>query len=295
VTAPTRPVRLSSVVLSWNSSRHIEGCVRSLLAESDASGGDDEIIVVENGSTDGAVEILKRLEQERPQQVKVLYLERNTGTTVSRNLALQRAAGRYVAVIDSDVIVPPGTLAPLLARLEQDPSCGLVAPLLRYPDGRLQMSTDVFPTLPRKIRRLLSLKRMERRRNSRDWPRVPIDVDYAISAFWVMRRSTVDRVGFLDERIFYSPEDVDYCLRMWEAGYRVVYDPTVQAIHCAQEISRGFPVSAAAFSHVGGLLYLFRKHRYAFSRARLYRRFSEVRTDSRAVSLSPVTGHKRVL
>src|SRR5690606_21095374 len=96
--------------------------------------------------------------------------------------------------------------------------------------------------------------------------------DYAISAFWLFRRRLLDEVGYLDERIFYSPEDVDYCLRVWEAGYKVVYDPRVHAIHDAQEISRGFRMARFTWSHIGGLLYLFRKHRYMLGHRRLYRR-----------------------
>lgn len=265
------PIRLSSVVLSWNSARHIEACIRSLLEES--AGHFDEIWVVDNGSTDGTVEILKRLADDHRRVITVIYLDRNLGTTVSRNLALKQVRGRYIAIIDSDVIVPPGTIAPLIARLAGELSCGLVAPRLVYPNGQLQMSTDVFPTVLRKLRRLIMLKAMERRLDADDRPTEERTVDYAISAFWLMRREVLATVGLLDERIFYSPEDADYCLRVWSAGYTVMYDPSVYAIHCAQEISRGFPLSPAALRHIAGLIYFFRKHRYAVSRRRLYRRF----------------------
>jgi GT2 family glycosyltransferase len=269
------PVRLSSVVLSWNSARHIEACVRSLVDESD--GHSDEIWVVDNGSTDGTVEILARLADEHSGVLRVIYLDRNLGTTVSRNLALKQVRGSYVAIIDSDVIVPRGTIAPLVARLSSEPSCGVLAPRLLYPNGQLQMSTDVFPTVARKLRRLFTLKAMERRLDAAGMPQQRTTVDYAISAFWVMRREVLEAVGLLDERIFYSPEDADYCLRVWSAGYTVMYDPSVHAIHYAQEISRGFRPSRAALSHAAGLMYFFRKHRYVVSRRRLYRRFEELR------------------
>jgi GT2 family glycosyltransferase len=263
------------VVLSWNSERHIDACVRSLVDES--VGHSDEIWVVDNGSTDGTVEILKRLAEEHRAVLKVIYLDRNLGTTVSRNLALKQVRGSYVAIIDSDVIVPSGTIAPLIARLSRDGSCGILAPRLLYPNGQLQLSTDVFPTVSRKLRRLFMLKAMERRLDAAEWPQHRRTVDYAISAFWLMRRDVVDAVGLLDEQIFYSPEDADYCLRVWSAGYTVMYDPSVYAIHCAQEISRGFRPSRAALSHLAGLMYFFRKHRYVVSRRRLYRRFEAVR------------------
>ena len=262
------PVRLSSVVLSWNSARHVESCIHSLLQE--GAGHHDEVWVVDNGSTDGTVAILERLARDHAGTVKVIYLNKNVGTTVSRNMALSQARGAYVAIVDSDVVVPAGTLAPLIARLDADRSCGLVAPRLVYPSGHLQMSTDVFPTVARKLRRLFLLRSMERQLDGGGSR--PHSVDYAISAFWVLRRDVFTTVGLLDEKIFYSPEDVDYCLRVWKAGYKVLYDPTVQAIHCAQEISRRSPFSRAAVSHAAGLLYFFGKHGYVFSTRRLYRR-----------------------
>jgi GT2 family glycosyltransferase len=270
------PVRLSSVVLSWNSARHIESCVLSLLKES--AGHNDEVWVVDNGSTDGTVAILQRLEHEHPNNVTVVYLKSNVGTTVSRNLALRQVRGEYVAVIDSDVIVPQGAIAKLIARLTGDASCGLLAPRLVYPSGQLQMSTDVFPTIFRKLSRLFMLRAMERKLDSDRRALQTQHVDYAISAFWLLRREVLEAVGLLDEKIFYSPEDVDYCLRVWKAGYTVLYDPAVHAVHCAQEISRRSPLSRAAVSHAAGLMYLFRKHGYAFSTRRLYRAFGRTRT-----------------
>lgn len=264
-------MRVSAVILSFNSARYLEDCLNALIAALGSHDEADEIFVVENGSSDGSADILRRLEADHPGLVHGIYNAENLGTTVSRNQALRRATGRYVLILDSDATVAPGTLEPLIARLDADPSIGLLAPKLTYPDGRLQMSTDVFPTLTRKVARFFALKAMEQA--AAEAPSAPVEVDYAISAFWLLPRAAVDKVGLLDEAIFYSPEDVDYCLRIWEAGLRIVYDPTVSAIHDAQELSRGAKLSKFLLRHVGGLFYLFRKHRYMFSRRGLYRRF----------------------
>ncbi len=263
--------RVSFVVLSFNSSACLERCIRSLARQ--ASGGDrDEVWVVDNGSTDGSAEIVERLGAELPDVVRPIRLERNAGTTIARNLALERASGRYVGIVDSDVEVPPGAVDALLARLEANPGCGIVAPRLIHPDGRPQLSTDVFPTVTRKLRRLVSLRRLERQQPQPDAAPPLRAVDYAISAFWLMRREVVERAGLFDTRIFYSPEDVDYCLRVWKAGYTVLYDATSFAVHRAQEISRRSVLHWATWSHVSGLLYLFWKHGYLFGRSGLYRR-----------------------
>lgn len=261
---------VSAVILSFNSHRHIATAVRSLAAEYARLGAPSEILVVDNGSTDGSVEILRQLESEHPGTLKVIYSPVNTGTTVSRNMALRRAEGRFILIMDSDIEVPEGCLGTLLPRLEAAPEIGLLAPRLIYPDGRPQLSADVFPTLTHKLRRFLGLKQMERDLPAQDSG--ARRVDYAISAFWLMPRKVVERVGLLDEKIFYSPEDVDYCLRVWEAGFEVVYDTAATAIHDAREISRGFKRPSFTISHAKGLAYLFMKHRYVFGRDRLYRR-----------------------
>jgi GT2 family glycosyltransferase len=266
-------MRISAVILSYNSGRYLARCLDMLIAALGEGGEPDEIFVVENGSADDSAEVLRRFEAEHPGLVHGIYNAENRGTTASRNQALARAAGRYVLVLDSDAYVSPGTFEPLLARLAGDPTIGLIAPKLTYGHGGLQISTDTFPTLSRKIRRFLMLKDMEAKAPP---PREPVEVDYAISAFWLLPKHVVDKVGPLDEAIFYSPEDVDYCIRVWAAGYRIVYDPTVSAVHDAQELSRGLKLKGFLFRHVGGLFYLFRKHRYMFGLRGLYRRLGRV-------------------
>jgi GT2 family glycosyltransferase len=258
--------RVSFIVLCYNSARVIERCVRSLAAE---GMGQDEIWIVDNGSSDGSREVIASLQDAFPDTIRTVHLEHNVGTTVSRNQALRQASGKYIGIVDSDVEVLPGTVVRLLASLEGGPRRGLVAPRLLYRDGRLQLSTDRFPTITHKLRRYLSLRRMEHRLNAAPPPPAVGEVDYAIAAFWLMKRDVVERVGLLDERIFYAPEDVDYCLRIWQSGYTCVYDSTVHAIHDAQEISRVAPWRRTAISHLQGLLYLFAKHRYFFGTRRL--------------------------
>jgi GT2 family glycosyltransferase len=263
-------VRVSAIILSFNSARYIETCIRSLAAALAPAAEPDEIWVVENGSSDGSVAILERLEEEFA-ELRVIYCAHNTGTTVSRNLALRRARGRYIMIIDSDVEVGAGTIDALIAVLDREPRCGIAAPRLVFPDGRPQLSTDAFPTMPRKLQRFVALRRIESalRPPARDELR---RVDYATSAFWAMRREMLDRVGYFDERIFYSPEDVDYCLRVWQAGYTVLHVGAAEAVHDGQEVSRRFARPLFMLSHAKGLLYLFCKHRYGFGLRGIHRR-----------------------
>ena len=95
-----------------------------------------------------------------------------------------------------------------------------------------------------------------------------VDVDTAISACWFFRRTLLDRVGYLDEHIFYAPEDIDYCLRVWRNGLRIRYFPGFTVFHRTQQITHKNVFSPIALSHLYGLLYFFLKHRYLWNAPR---------------------------
>lgn len=265
-------MRFSFVILTWNSSAYLASCLDALVDEIAGHGpGEMEAFVVDNGSRDGTVEVLQRYQRRFPDAVKLILLPENMGTTHPRNLALRKASGRFIAVIDSDLQLLPGALDRLAALLEELPDAGMVVPRLQYPDGRHQKSTDRFPTFLSKAYRYFWLRRMEKRETEEIRGNDPVEVEYAISAMWLFRREILDRVGLLDEHIFYSPEDVDYCLRIWKSGYKILLAPDAVCTHHAQEISRGFRVTPATIHHVKGMLYYFKKHRYFFKRPALGR------------------------
>ena len=250
-------VDLSVVALVWNSERHVRTCVERTVAQAEEAGLSWEFHVVDNGSTDATPAILDELVGEYP-GLEVRRLGENRGTTYPRNLALRACRGRYVCVLDSDAFPEPGCFEALLRVLREHPGVGIAVPRLVYPDGRYQKSTDVFPTVTRKVRRALFLKRIE----SAETPPASGPVDYAISAFWLLRREVLQGVGLLDERIFYAPEDVDYCLRVWRAGLQVWYAAEAVAVHDAQEKSRRLLPNRLMLSHLRGLAYYFWKHGY---------------------------------
>ena len=254
--------KVSFIILTWNSESYIHACIQSIVQDAKGAGIEFEIFIVDNGSQDGTVGTINALEAKYPGRLVPIFLDRNMGTTHPRNLALEKAGGDYICVMDSDIEMRSGILRALLDRLEEDPKVGMVVPQLVYPSGKVQMSTDQFPTLTRKLRRYFTLRKMEEEIQNHvqrtHW------VDYAISAFWLMPKRIVKEVGFLDEAFFYAPEDVDYCIRVWKAGYKIVHVPGGCAVHHTQEISRGFRINKAVFHHFWGLCRLFYKHGYIF-------------------------------
>lgn len=266
---------ISAVILSFNAKKDLGRCIKSLIEVEGLRAGQDQILVIDNGSVDGSKELIERMADASSGLVEATFLPSNLGTTRPRNLGFAKATGDYLLVIDSDIHFRRPVLPDLVKQLSADPTIGIIAPKLTFPDGRPQLSTDVFPTIPRKLERLLRLRAMERR--SRREASLVRSVDYAISAFWLMRRDLIDLTGPLDERIFYAPEDVDFCLRVWLKGRRVVYRPDLDVVHDAKERSRSLKGLLFTWRHLQGLLYFFRKHGYAFSADRLYRRIGRPR------------------
>jgi GT2 family glycosyltransferase len=263
---------LSVVVLSFNSRKHLGPCLDSLLSTFRGLGKNCEALVVENGSHDGSKEILQNYEKTNPGVVIGIFSPENLGTTVSRNLALRRCKGDYVLILDSDASTDTSCVIKLVEQLVANPGIGLIVPKLSYADGRYQLSVDKFPTFTRKIQRLFSLRSMEK--NSEP-PNQLTYVDYAISAYWLMPKKTLSVVGLLDEKIFYSPEDVDFCVRVWLAGLCVAYYPQANAVHDAQELSRSKKLNSFVVRHASGLMYYFAKYGCFFSAHGLRKRITK--------------------
>lgn len=253
----TRPV-ISVVSLTWNSARFVSPLLTTLQKDVEASGVPTEIIVIDNGSQDETLRLLRDF-QAQSDNLHVVPLSRNIGTTESRNIGVRMARGDYIFILDSDTEIPPGTLRGLVegARAVPDPrSLGILHPRLVYPDGTFQESARRFPTFFTKAYRLL---RMEERRAADESIDEVLEgrmtaVDYAISAAWFIPRHTFDRIGLLDERIFYSPEDVELCARCWKHGLEVWYYPAVEIVHNCQRITSKKPLSRLGLSHAKGLV-----------------------------------------
>lgn len=261
---------LSIIVLTFNSKHCIEQCIHAAFAACADNQLRAEICLFDNGSTDGTVAILEQLKQQYS-HLQVLSSDNNVGTTQSRNAAISLARGEFLLVLDSDAFVTAECLAGLYQHLQDNPQCGLVGPKLTYASGNFQMSYDRFPTLQRKFERYFFLRNIE---SSSAPIQSQTKVDYLISACWFMPKKVFDTVGPLDERIFYAPEDVDYCLRVWKAGFEIHYLPQVAMVHDAQELSRGIKLNKFTFLHLWGLLYYFSKHRYFFSLTGTYKKIA---------------------
>ena len=260
---------ISFVILTWNSEQFINKCLDTLIVALETAQLSFEVFVVDNGSTDDSVSLINTFKERYPNSIKTIFLDSNTGTTYPRNLALKQAKGDYLCCMDSDMEVSVDVIPALIQTMKENVNAGLVVPKLLYPSGNLQKSTDVFPTAFHKIYRYFFLKWIEndehKKAETDEALNEAFEVDYAISAMWLFKRDVLETVGLLDEAFFYAPEDVDYCLRIWQADFKILYHPAVSCIHHCQEISRGFKFNKATIKHIEGLVYYFKKHQYVLT------------------------------
>lgn len=256
---------LSIVIITFNSRHLLEPCVESVRAS--VRGTDYEIIVVENGSSDGTAEWLRRRKDVRP-----IFNSANRGVAPARNQGLRAAEGRYLLILDADTLVEPGAFDALVARMDSRTDVGVGAPKLIDADGNLQYTCRLYPTLFSKIYRRLPFEVAKRRLAAElleDWPHdTEREVDYVIGACQIIRREAWAQVGPLDEAVFYGPEDIDYCLRMWRAGWKVTYFPQAVVRHLERRITRRL-FSTVTFRHAMGLAHFFWKYKYVTDTGKL--------------------------
>jgi GT2 family glycosyltransferase len=261
---------ISFIILSWNSEQYLDRCLASIQESLRENKYSYEILVLDNGSIDGSKKLLRDISKGNPSQIIPYFENNNIGTTRSRNKMFTDASGDYLCVMDSDVELSRGVLDILVPMLQEKRELGIVVPKILYPSGKWQKSFDKFPTIIDKINRFFRLRSIERLEALEVCEATAsFYIDYAISAFWLMRKDILKYVGTLDENIFYSPEDIDFCLRTWKTGYRILYVPYVSVRHHTQEISRGFKINKAKLSHTIGLCYFFLKHRYLLRRPKI--------------------------
>jgi N-acetylglucosaminyl-diphospho-decaprenol L-rhamnosyltransferase len=232
---------LTVIVVSWNTADLLLACLASL-AENPFH-GDHEIIVVDNASPDGSAD---RVARSYP-RVRLIRNASNEGYSAGNNLAIRRACGRYVLLLNSDTEVRSGTLDRLVRFLESAPRAGAVGPRHVNPDGSLQPSCMRFPTLGTAlifdtlVARLPPGKRHLDRYFMRDFDhRSSRPVDQIPGSCLLMPREVVQTVGLLDERLWLYFNDVDYCQRILAADYSIHFLSDAEVMHHQHASTRKF-------------------------------------------------------
>jgi len=247
---------LSVIIVNWNTRELVLECLRSLCAAT----GDlsVEVFVVDNGSSDGSVKAIRTAFPG----VILVENKRNVGFARANNRVLGRAAGKYILLLNSDVILQEGTVTALVEFMEETPQAGIGGAQLLNPDGGKQNSFDNFPTLlsegfNKSLLRVLFPQKFPSKRLSFS---SPAEVESIIGACAMVRKEAVDHVGSMDEDYFLFMEETDWCYRMRERGWRVYLVPQARAVHL-QGGTVGKVRGQAKMEYYRSRYLFFKKHR----------------------------------
>lgn len=243
---------ISVVVLTCNQQRLTLRCLKSL--ESFINDTNCELILVDNGSIDGTSEAVRR---SFP-RVRIIELSENRGVAGGRNVGLKACTGDYMMILDNDTVADQDTIYRLADYLKQHSEVGLVAPRLVSPQGEIQQSFKKFPGVREKIHNVICRRS---RTTTKDVPSAPIEPFYVIGAAQMFSREVYNTAGPLDEKIFFGPEDADFCMSVRLMGKKVVYNPLLTIVHDWQRSSSRHPFSRQSRRHALGLLHFYIKHR----------------------------------
>lgn len=236
-------MRHSLVIVTWNAKGHVFECLSSLCKLREL--GEHEIIVVDNNSTDGTPELIK----EQFPNIRLIRNANNYGFAKGTNVGIKEARGEYISLINSDVIVPAGCIENMYRHMVRNRNIGLLGPRMLGIDKQVNRSTMVFPTVWNTFCHAVALDSVFKRSklfggflmkelDSQE----TMDVDVLNGWFWMVRREALAQVGLLDERFFIYGEDIDWCRRFHQSGWRVVLFSEASAVHYGGASSKRSPI-----------------------------------------------------
>ena len=219
------PADVSAVVVTLDARPWIERCLDSVRSH--------ETIVVDVGSTDGTLELVRG----RFPDAQLVEIE-NRGLAAGWNEGIRRASGRYVLILNADAWMLDDAIEKLAAFVDAHPEAAVVAPRLLNLDGTLQRSVRGFPTLWRLATEYLFLRKLAPRSSAlnafyaggfeHDTVR---EAEFVMGAVMLVRREAIDAVGPLDEDFFLFSEETDWHYRFERAGWKVFFTPDAEAVH----------------------------------------------------------------
>ena len=223
--------KLSIIIVSFNSSALLKDCLDSLY-KNPFSGG-FEILVVDNASSDGSVEMIKK----NFPKVRLFKNDRNIGFAAANNLAIKSSQSEYILLINSDCEVYKDSIGSLISFIDDNKDIGIVGPQIINSDGSIQFSCRRFPSIfdagmHTVLTNIIPDNPFSRRYKLTNINRdEPFEVDWVSGSCMLIRRKALADTGYLDESYFMYVEDTDLCFQMWKKGWKVFYYPHVKILH----------------------------------------------------------------
>jgi len=248
-----KKVDLSIIILSYNTKKLLENCLQSVIKNSPPK---TEIIIVDNGSTDGSKEFLRDIKLKRyrnigknenskslklyiPITLKIILNEKNLGFARGNNQAIRYALGKFVFFLNSDTIIKDGAVEKLAQYLIKHPDITAVSPLLLNEDGTIQKD-PCYLKFPSPLFTFVYYNKFLRKIADRFFPKIiysttnfeiPTEVDQLSGAALMIRKDIFEKIGRFDESFEHFFEDVDLSWRLKNKGYKLLLLPSAKIIH----------------------------------------------------------------
>jgi len=252
---------LSITIVTWNCKKLLINSLNSIYQK--IKGLRLEIIVVDNNSTDGTVQII---EEDFP-NIYLIKNNVNKGVAKARNQAIKIARGKYILILDADTEIISSNFSDLIDYMGKQKGVGILGCSMTTGDNRHYISARTLPSPHQIILRRLAhygffknSKILKSHHLGSQDITDPIVVGYVIGAFQLMRKEYIEIIGPLDEKMFYGYEDADYCARMKRYGFSAVYFPNFTIRHYVRGLTREKPFNKLLFEHIKSYMRFYLKH-----------------------------------
>jgi len=216
--------KISILIVTWNSENHIQNCLKALSSE-------HEIIVVDNNSDDNTVTIVS---EEFP-EVHMIRNPANAGLSRALNQGFGIAHGKYILLLNPDVVVMENTIQSLCKFMETKADIGACGPRFFWPDGKIQPSCREFPRFTNIFWEFIGIARIFKRLSK--WKMGYFDhnstreVEQPMGSCLLIKKTVFDKIGGMNEDYPIFMNDVDLCHKIKERGYKIYFLPEANIIH----------------------------------------------------------------
>lgn len=262
---------VSIVIVNFNGGPLLNKVVRSALSSTTPV----QVYVSDNGSTDGSLLPFRR-GVAVDKRLQIIENRTNLGFARAANVALERVQGEYVLLLNPDAVIQSDTLVRMIEALAAHPDAGMAGCLLRNPDGTEQAGCRrSVPTPWRTLVRVLYLDKLFSNHppfqnfvlTQQPLPEASVFLEAISGAFMLVRRTALECVGYLDEKYFLHCEDLDWCMRFRQAGWKILFVPDVEVAHYQGTCSKDRPVFVSWHKHKGMMRFYrkFFRHQYPWA------------------------------
>lgn len=261
-----KSTEISIIALSYNTKKVTNKCLvelkKSVKYFEEQTNKKIEVIVIDNASPDGSAEFIAT----KYPWVKLIRSDINLGFAKANNLGMKKAEGKYFLLLNSDAFVKRGTLLKAWRYLEKNQNTDILGCKFVYKSGNFQPSGGYLPTPMRTISLMLGIDKIPIIRNligpihpkSKHFFKKENNLEWTMGAFMFMRASVFKKTGGFDERFFMYTEEVEWCKRMKDKGFNLVYTPSFSVTHlgAASSSDKSIPIVREA----QGLIKYHQKH-----------------------------------